>query len=151
MISFGSKPRRSPLEYVQILTGYEDYFPEFFILDSWRVASVSTPQKPHRGCPRSLALGDRGDSGPQLARRSPRSSRIGPGKRRSGPKSNQFQSGWPLWSSATIAFCVDLPPAGPHWKIGEQRARPWDNLSAMCPVRTPPGPLGAVFRPLRHL
>ena len=82
MISFGSKPRRSPLEYVQILTGYEDYFPEFFILDSWRVASVSTPQKPHRGCPRSLALGDRGDSGPQLAGRSPRSSRIGPGKRR---------------------------------------------------------------------
>jgi hypothetical protein len=26
-----------------------------------RVASVSTPQKPHRGCPRSLAFGDRGD------------------------------------------------------------------------------------------
>lgn len=46
-----------------------------------RVVPVSTPQKPHRGCPRSLALGDRGDSGPQLARRSPRSSRIGPGKR----------------------------------------------------------------------
>ena len=44
----------------------------------------STPQKPHRGCP--LALGDRGDSGPQLAGRSPRSSRIGPGKRPLGSR-----------------------------------------------------------------
>ena len=31
-----------------------------FSADYRRVASVSTPQKPHRGCPRSLALGDRG-------------------------------------------------------------------------------------------
>ena len=47
---------------------------------------VSTHQKPHRGCPRSLALGDRGDSGPQLTGRSPRSSKISPGKRRSRPQ-----------------------------------------------------------------
>lgn len=46
------------------------------------MASVSTPQKPHRVCLRSLALGDRGDSGPQLARRRRRPSWIGPGKRR---------------------------------------------------------------------
>jgi hypothetical protein len=46
------------------------------------VASVSTPQKPHLACPRSLAPGDRGDSGPQLAGRSPRYSGIGPGNRR---------------------------------------------------------------------
>jgi hypothetical protein len=61
-----------------------------------RVASVSTPQKPHRGCPRSLALGDRGDSGPQLARRSPRSSRIGPVKRPCRQEGFPNRAGSPL-------------------------------------------------------
>ena len=62
---------------------------------------------------------------------------IGPLKRRCGPKSNQLRSGRPLWSGATIAFCVDLPPAGAQWKIGEQRARPRPNPSGTCPVRSP--------------
>jgi hypothetical protein len=64
-----------------------------------RVASVSTPQKPHRGCPRSLALGDRGDSGPQLAGRSARSSRIGPGKRRCGRQPRRTSHSRPLAAS----------------------------------------------------
>lgn len=60
-----------------------------------RVASVSTPQKPHRGCPRSLALGDRGDSGPQSTERSPRFGGIDPGKHPSQTQRNPPPQNFP--------------------------------------------------------
>ena len=61
----------------------EGFSPEgCFLIGPQDLYDLDAP-KTHRGCPRSLAFGDRGDSGPQLA--GIRSSGIGPGKRRSIP------------------------------------------------------------------
>ena len=65
--------------------------------------------RPRRGCPRSLALGDRGDSGPQLAGRNRRPGRIGPAKCRSR---HTRSGGWPISNPPKMSVC---PRPGSPW------------------------------------
>ena len=76
------------------------------------------------GCPRSLAVGDRGDPGLQLAGRIPRSSRIGPGKRPYRQEGLSVYARSPMHSpSRKIQFQLyDRQLAPTRWDIPERLA-----------------------------
>ncbi len=93
-----------------------------------RVASVSMPQKPHRGCPRSLALGDRGDSGPPVGRKNnptvkhdqSRQTPMSPGilldRRQIAPRLSEKCIGWmkgPMLASGQLTKNLDTDPLHP--------------------------------------